>query len=583
MIATLQRIIHLLTQVELRRAFLVFLGIFAGGFVEILGLAAVIPVVSLVVNPDAISTYPVLQQVFVASSKWGIESHKHFLLLLCSFMVVAFLFKAAFGLLIGWVQARFSFAIAYRLSDQMWDYHFSNSLEKMRTVNSGKIIAEINGWPIQFASTFIIGSLLIISELTVISIISIGLLIYNHVVFFAVAFLLVLGTTIIRELTRTRLSSYSSTRKILEPQSNTLITSAVRGFVEIITFRAKDTMKRTYLRDRREIFRILSKVSVLNVAPARLYEVLAVIAIAFSIMLSLIQTTPHEGLLELLTFMAVSAYRVMPSMSRVNGAIMQMRSQMHVLDAMESGNSHDLRIDPLGIEENNSINPAGIELKEVSLSYDGDHSHVISKLSYRFEPGRIYAIVGPSGAGKSTLLNAIIGLHFPSEGKIVAHFDFAKPLSIECKRSSAQWLEQVAFIGQQPFLFQGTLEDNLTFRRPNFNLNESETLSLMRRLRLTQLVEKGGLQFEISEGGGNLSGGQQQRIALMRALLFHKPVLILDEATSALDQDLRDVVWQILKDCVRNGRTIILVTHDKALAERCDEVLSLEKDLTLSK
>ena len=96
---------------------------------------------------------------------------------------------------------------------------------------------------------------------------------------------------------------------------------------------------REHISDRWTIFRLDSNTSVLNLAPAKLYEVLAVVAVAGSIVIALLQGTPDSGFLELLTFMAISAYRIMPSMSRLNGAVMQMRGQQHVLDTMERGSS----------------------------------------------------------------------------------------------------------------------------------------------------------------------------------------------------------------------------------------------------
>ena len=149
-----------------------------------------------------------------------------------------------------------------------------------------------------------------------------------------------------------RLLAYSNIRRQIEPRTNTLITNAVRGFLEVITFRASDAVREAYLKDRWTIFRLASNTSVLNLTPAKLYEVLAIVAVAGSIIIALIQAgRPILDFVELLSFMAVSAYRVMPSMSRLNGAVMQMRGYRYVLDTMEHGcksqpklsKSHDFR------------------------------------------------------------------------------------------------------------------------------------------------------------------------------------------------------------------------------------------------
>ena len=89
-------------------------------------------------------------------------------------MIGAFLFKAMFGLLVNLFQTRISYSVAHRLSGQMWSYHFSQSLERMRGTDSGRILAEINGWPLQFANAFMVGGLMMVNEISVIALIAIG-------------------------------------------------------------------------------------------------------------------------------------------------------------------------------------------------------------------------------------------------------------------------------------------------------------------------------------------------------------------------------------------------------------------------
>ena len=125
----------------------------------------------------------------------------------------------------------------------MWSYHFSQSLERMRGTNSGRILTEINVWPIHFANAFMVGGLLLINEICVISLIALGLLFYNSVVFLSIAALIGGGAFVIRRATKKRLLAYSKFRQQLEPHSNTLINNAVRGFLEVITFRASNAVR----------------------------------------------------------------------------------------------------------------------------------------------------------------------------------------------------------------------------------------------------------------------------------------------------------------------------------------------------
>ena len=188
----------------------------------------------------------------------------------------------------------------------------------------------------------------------------------------------------------------------------------------------------------------------------------------------------------------------------------------------------------------------------------------------------VYAIVGMSGSGKSTLVSSILGLHEPDHGAVLVGMGERK-YDLDGEVGAQNWLENVGYLSQQPFLFKGTVEHNFTFRNPEIVLDQEFIAKLMERLGLHDVLGREGLKFELNEGGSNLSGGQQQRLALLRALQTKSPVLMLDEATSALDENTRDMVFELLRDKAAGGDMVILITHDMSLAERCDDMLNLSE------
>ena len=576
----LKRVYQLLNARERKRSTLLFLSILANSIVEILGLAVIVPVIGLVIQPETIQTSATLRTLYEAVEPFGINTPSRFLIALCFVLIGAFLFKALFGLAVNLYQTRFSFTVAHRLSGQMWSHHFSQSLERMRGTDSGRVLAEINTWPVNFATSFMVGGLMILTEVSVISLIATGLLFYNSVVFLSIAGLLAIGAFIIRKVTKRRLGVYSATRQKVEPRTNTLITNAVRGFLEVITFRASDAVRNAYLKDRWTILRIVSNTSVLALSPSKLYEVLAVIAVAGSIIIALLQGTPEASFLQLLSFMAISAYRIMPSMSRLNSVIIRMREQQYVLETMEVGAqtnadnsaSNQSPINSVANSQNQNID---IELNDITLSYEALQKPVIEHLQHTFSAAGLHAIVGPSGSGKSTLVSSILGLHKAKNGhvKMRAATNDVQILGADIDLHS--WILNVGYLSQQPFLFAGSVRDNLTLRVPGATVNEDLVNRLIQQLSLSECLGSSPLEFQLQEGGSNLSGGQQQRLALLRALQIQRPVLILDEATSALDHALRDVVFELLRKRADDGCNIILVTHDKALASKCDDVLDL--------
>lgn len=256
-------------------------------------------------------------------------SQKRFLIALCLFLIGAFLFKTVFGLWVNQVQTRFGFRVAHRLSGDLWMHHFTDSLEHMRSKSSGRILEEINGWPILFARVFITGGQLYFNELVVMALLAVGLTAYNPLVFLGVAGIIGTGALLIRWLTKRRLQRNSTTIRALAPQATSLVSNAVRGFLELVTFRAVRSMQANYLSKTRRLYAVHSNQMVLGIAPARLYEFLAVTALCTVIIASLTFGSAGPTFFESLSLLALSAYRVMPAMARVNARMIAMRGQMH--------------------------------------------------------------------------------------------------------------------------------------------------------------------------------------------------------------------------------------------------------------
>lgn len=574
-VSILWRVFTLLDHSERKRSALLLGSILANTVVEILGLAILVPVIGLVVQPDTIQTNEFLNYAFHFGQTLGIASTNDFLIALCILMIGAFLFKAMFGLFVNLFQTRFAFAMAHRLSGLLWTHHFTKSHEAMRSSNSGEILTEIGVWPIYFAQVFMVGGLLILTEITIVLIICGGLLVYNTSLFISISLLLIAGAIVIRIGTKRRLSDYSTQRARLEPHTNTLVNNAIRGFLEILTFRASNAVRDAFLRNRSTLFRIQSNTTVLNFAPAKLYEVLAVMAVSGSIIISLLQGVPQSGFLQMLSLMAISAYRILPSMNRLNGAIMQMRGQIHVLETIERVNSIDKEQPQTKLESVSQLNLVEIQIYDLSLEYSTLNTPVIQGLTKTFRPGNIHCIVGPSGSGKSTLIGALLALHPTTSGKIVITSQSTTPLTLGYDFKFEDWMLNVGYLSQRPFLFEGTVRENLTLRVPEAKINERRVLRLIDTLGLRTSLGEHPFDFEIQEGGSNLSGGEQQRLALIRALQHPRAVLILDEATSALDSKMRDVVLLLLREEANAGCNVIIVTHDETTSENCDSVLRL--------
>ncbi|AVH57730.1 MULTISPECIES: thiol reductant ABC exporter subunit CydD [Streptomyces] len=214
--------------------------------------------------------------------------------------------------------------------------------------------------------------------------------------------------------------------------------------------------------------------------------------------------------------------------------------------------------------------PTGeIGFEGVTVRYPERSSDAVSDVSFTVEPGETVALVGPSGVGKSTLLNVLLGFVEPTEGRVrVGGVDLAEA-------DLAEWRSRVAWVPQRPHLYAGSIAENVRLARP-----DADDTALRRALAdagaagfLDALPD--GVDTVLGEDGAGLSAGQRQRLALARAFLADRPVLLLDEPTASLDGATEaEVVEAVRRLAV--GRTVLLVVHRPALLAVADRVVRLE-------
>ena len=210
-----------------------------------------------------------------------------------------------------------------------------------------------------------------------------------------------------------------------------------------------------------------------------------------------------------------------------------------------------------------------IHLNDVEYSYPGTNQVAIRAAGVRFEQGSSTAVVGPSGSGKSTLIQLILRLRAPTAGEVQIGSIPAQTISEE------EFSRSVAYVPQAPHLIPGTLEENITFFRPQVTRDDVIRAAQMAHLHEEILEMPDGYETMLDTHVDALSGGQKQRLALARALTGSPRVLVLDEPTSALDQTNETAVMDTLLQ-LKGKCTVIVITHRPSAAAMCDAVFTVE-------
>lgn len=214
-----------------------------------------------------------------------------------------------------------------------------------------------------------------------------------------------------------------------------------------------------------------------------------------------------------------------------------------------------------------------IDFESVSFAYPGARHSAVAGLTFAARPGRVLAITGPSGAGKSTVAWLLLRFYDPDRGRILLDGIDIRELSLRTLRYN------ITVLQQENLLFAGTIRDNIGYAARN--ASEADIHAAARTVGAHKFITalRDGYGTQVGERGRLLSGGQRQRIALARAILRDAPVLILDEPTTGLDPGSARAFMPLLRMALAD-RTIIVITHDHAVAAAADDVLPLAGPVT---
>lgn len=340
----------------------------------------------------------------------------------------------------------------------------------------------------------------------------------------------------------------------------------INGIKVVKSFSKERTERRHFFNSMRPTLDIALNINKTGNICGGIYETLAVITYLTIIGIGISEVSPPDFTIgEFVAFYTYIGLQI--------GPIAALASQINSLSQGLAGAERIVKLLRVIPEIKDDPNPiianrfkGNISFENVSFSYRD--APVIRDLTLKIKPGEKVALVGPSGCGKSTISNLLLRFYDVCEGCIKVDDIDVRKYSQESYRAN------IGVVLQEPFLFSGTLRENIAYSRAS--ASQEEVNRAAEQANVTEFADKleKGYDTLIGENGASLSGGQKQRLAIARALLKNPAILILDEATSALDTVSEKLVQQAL-DNMMKGRTTIIIAHRLSTIRNADKIVVL--------
>ncbi|MGD8200619.1 ABC transporter ATP-binding protein [Ornithinimicrobium sp. W1679] len=305
-------------------------------------------------------------------------------------------------------------------------------------------------------------------------------------------------------------------------------------------------------------------------------EIMFIIAIGLALVLTSTGTTSASGgqTVGLLSAFVAAGFRILPALNGLLSSVTAMQTAQEGARLVGA----ELARGTTSAEQGNRLvvtppHPVFLRLADVGFRYPGATEDVLADVSLELASGTTVAIVGSSGAGKTTLIDLILGFHHPSTGAIEAG-------GVDIHADLQTWRDRVAYVPQDVYILEATLEENIVFDRRILDPVEHEaTLArVVEQAELTDLLQTlpEGVRTLLGERGSRLSGGQKQRVGLARALYRGPELLVLDEATSALDNITEKRITDVIRR-MRGSVTTLIVAHRLSTVKEADVIVLLDK------
>lgn len=542
-----------------------------GAALQTAGVGMILPVVSLVMDQDALHKVGFLHDMFLLI---GGGSEVRFTIIVMLALIVVFIAKNLFL----YYQQKVTFAFVYtnqfRTSERMMKNYLRRGYEFYLNADTAVVQRTITS-DVNNMYALILALLQLLSDIIVFVFLVTFCFMQDPLMTILVAGVLMVLLFLIKNVLKPILRKAGEDNQNYYSGLFKWISQTVQGIKEVKIACTEQYFVSEYVKCGKGYVDAVQKYSLYNNIPKLLIETVCVISMMGYMIYMICTGVSSEDMVTTLTAFAAAALVLLPCVNRVNNQI----NNISYFEPFFMGVSDNLQ-DEISSEKTDMTFAADsaakmeikntIEMKDVVYSYPNTTKLIFDKANMVIPVGASVGVVGTSGAGKSTVVDILLGLLEMKEGQILAD-------GVDVKGNYRSWLKNVGYIPQMIFMLDDTIRKNVAFGIPEEEIDEKRLWEVLKDAQLDEFIKTlpDGLETSIGERGIRLSGGQRQRIGIARALYNDPEVLILDEATSALDNDTEAAIMDSINR-LHGNKTLVIIAHRLQTIEKCDVVYRVE-------
>lgn len=544
-----------------------------GAFFELIGVSAILPLVNVALDPDAIRENAIYSSV---AETFHLESTASFVVFMSVVLIVIFLVKNIFMMYRFAVQASYDYKNRRIVSTRLMrcylyqDYLFHtmhNMADLQRNVGS-----DVTTF-FQAVSSFISMSV----ELLTIVFLFVFMMVVDATTTLMMAVVMGLLFFLLYGVYRKyQVRAGEQAREMSGVLSKWLL-QAFGGIKEVKVMNREDFFYDHYDRAYEENNRANRRFNLLTTFPKYIVEAACVCGLLTVVCIRTLMGVDIATFVASLSAFAVAAIRILPSFNRISeyvGKIMFAKAATdNIYDDLKEAEHLKETIQQADVSagaKNKVPFTSQVAVEEITFAYPETDKLIFDKASVTIRKNKSVAFVGESGAGKTTLADIILGLLTPSAGRVTVD-------GADIREHMDAWHRTIGYIPQTIYLMDDTIRNNIIFGAPGMP-DESRIRNALQMAQLEDFVVSlaDGLETMVGDRGVRLSGGQRQRLGIARALYHEPDILVLDEATSALDSETEAAVMESI-DHLHGKTTLIIIAHRLTTIRNCDEIYEVGK------